>query len=602
MRTAKITFLLAPLALWYLPSLCGAQAAQPKRIVALYWYGREFPANDQSDQLLRKTFANAPGGPFDYYSEYLESNRFPGENQSRVLRDYLRQKYADRKVDALVAMSSVSLGFLLRNRHDLFPNVPIVFYATTAPTLNKDEPAVTGIVTSYRYKQTLDVALKLHPNTNQVLVISGTPEHDKRIEAWARLEFESLASKVEITYLTDLRLDELISELARVPKESIVLYIRQSQDNPGTVLLPQDFLNIISHSVKVPLYAAQLGGGSIGGYVSNVEGDMALLAQMASRIANGARPGDIPVSNSKTVPTFDWRQLRHWGIRESVLPSGSVVEFREVAVWSRYKWEIVGAFFLIAIQTSLIAALLVQRRLRQTATGALEDANDQLRRSMGEINNLSGRLISAQEDERRRISRELHDDINQEVAILGISLSAIKRDLTGTHGTRELVADVQRRLESLSDSIRHLSHELHPAVLEHFGLHAALMAHCEEFEAISEIKTELSVVLKSEIPFEVSLCLYRIAQESLRNVAKHSGSDTAWISVIQNDGDIQLTIRDVGTGFDLDEEIGSGLGLISMKERARLAGGTFDLSSSPEIGTVTRVSVPLMLRSVAASA
>jgi len=221
---------------------------------------------------------------------------------------------------------------------------------------------------------------------------------------------------------------------------------------------------------------------------------------------------------------------------------------------------------------------------------------------MGEINNLGGRLISAQEDERRRISRELHDDINQEVAILGISLSAIKRELPNAHGTRSLVSDVQKRLETLSDSIRHLSHELHPAVLEHFGLHAALMAHCEEFEAVSGIKTQLSVVVKSEIPFEASLCLYRITQESLRNVAKHSGSDAAWITLIEKDEKVQLTIRDAGNGFDLDEEIGSGLGLISMKERARLAGGSFELSSSPEIGTVTRVLIPLTLQSVAASA
>jgi two-component system sensor histidine kinase UhpB len=248
-----------------------------------------------------------------------------------------------------------------------------------------------------------------------------------------------------------------------------------------------------------------------------------------------------------------------------------------------------------ALQTALIVGLLIQWR---RAAAALAQANEQLRCSGREINKLGGRLISAQENERRRISRELHDDLSQQVAALAISLSAVKRDLSRENGAGERIAEVQKRLASLSDSIRHFSHELHPAVLEHCGLSTALKAHCEEFQAFNHCTIEMSISLHSAVPFDVAICLYRITQETLRNAAKHSGSDAVWIFLIETDGCIQLTIRDAGKGFDVDEQNGCGLGLINMKERARLAGGSFEVYSAPNLGTVTRVFIPLEGRRV----
>lgn len=258
-----------------------------------------------------------------------------------------------------------------------------------------------------------------------------------------------------------------------------------------------------------------------------------------------------------------------------------------------FQWEFIGALLLFALQTALIGGLFIQRR---RAAAALAQADEQLCCSMREINKLNRCLISAQENERRRISRELHDDMSQQVAALAISLSAVKQDLIRENGAAERIAEVQKQLASLSDSIRHFSHELHPAILEHCGLSAALKAHCEEFQALNRCNIEISISLHSAVPFDVAICLYRITQETLRNAAKHSGSDAVWISLIETDACIQLTIRDAGKGFDVDEPSGGGLGLISMKERARLAGGTFEVYSAPDLGTVTRVFIPLETR------
>ena len=270
----------------------------------------------------------------------------------------------------------------------------------------------------------------------------------------------------------------------------------------------------------------------------------------------------------------------------------------EVSSWSRYEWGFIGAILLFALQTALIGGLLVQRR---RAAAALAQANEQLRCREREINKLGGRLISAQENERRRIARELHDDTSQQVAALAISLSAVKRDLVRETGAGERIAEVQKRLASLSDSIRHFSHELHPAVLEHCGLSTALKAHCEEFQTLNPCTIEMAISLHSVVSFDVALCLYRITQETLRNTARHSGSDAVWISLTETDGCIELTIRDAGKGFDMDQQNGCGLGLINMRERARLAGGSFEVYSAPDLGTVTRVFIPLEARRVASA-
>ncbi len=247
------------------------------------------------------------------------------------------------------------------------------------------------------------------------------------------------------------------------------------------------------------------------------------------------------------------------------------------------------AILFFALQMALLGRLLLQRR-------RLVRANEQLRCSTAEIDKLSRNLIAAQENERRRIARELHDNLSQQVAALAISLSAINRDLSRDNDAGKRIAEVQNRLASLGDSIRHFSHELHPAVLERYGLSAALKAHCEEFEVLNRCTIEMSISLQRAVPFDVALCLYRITQEALRNAVKYSESDAVWISLTETDGCIQLTVRDAGKGFDVDKQSGGGLGLISMRERARLAGGSFEVYSAPNLGTITRVFIPLEAR------
>src|SRR5262245_58050203 len=192
------------------------QPAAPKRVLVLYWYNKDYPWNVKFDRGFQAALQSSMAGNVEYYPEYLESNRFPGENQSHLLRDYLREKYADRTLDVVVANSDASLDFLLKYRDDLLRRTPIVFVAARYPT---DEqlsaaPGILGLVNITAHRRTLDLALRLHPDTEQVFVVSGTLEHNKRLEALAREELQGYEDRVRITYLTDLPPRELAAAIS----------------------------------------------------------------------------------------------------------------------------------------------------------------------------------------------------------------------------------------------------------------------------------------------------------------------------------------------------------------------------------------------------
>ncbi|HKO61716.1 MAG TPA: PAS domain-containing protein, partial [Pyrinomonadaceae bacterium] len=216
-----------------------------------------------------------------------------------------------------------------------------------------------------------------------------------------------------------------------------------------------------------------------------------------------------------------------------------------------------------------------------------KNAEMQLRRSHQQVRALAGRLINAQEVERRRLSRELHDDLSQRVAALSLTLTRLKRKLPEQS---EILADVHelyKQANDLGNDIRQLSHQLHPVTLEHLGLVAALEEYLFEFERETGISTSFTAHVKTEkIAFEISVCLYRIALEALRNVTKHSEATSASIVLEERERVLTMTIVDSGRGFDVEAaKRGSGIGLISAEERMKLLDGTFEVESRPGEGT-----------------
>jgi signal transduction histidine kinase len=209
---------------------------------------------------------------------------------------------------------------------------------------------------------------------------------------------------------------------------------------------------------------------------------------------------------------------------------------------------------------------------------------------------LTGKLIQAQEDERRRLARELHDGLSQQLAMLTVELGMVAKDVSKTvPAIREKLSELRDRADALAHDLRRMTHELHPAVLEHLGLVSALRSHCSEFSANQGVQVGFRIVSEPvSVHPDAAVCLYRIAQEALRNVAKHSEAQQAWVEIDQKNDEILLSIVDKGVGFDGEiPQAGKCLGIISMRERVRLLSGSVKIKSAPGDGTRVNVRIPL---------
>jgi PAS domain S-box-containing protein len=218
---------------------------------------------------------------------------------------------------------------------------------------------------------------------------------------------------------------------------------------------------------------------------------------------------------------------------------------------------------------------------------------------------VGSRLIQAHEEERTRIARELHDDINQRIALLSVQLQQWAQHPPDSRvEVADHIRDVRQDLSDLGKDIQALSHRLHSSKLEYLGLAAAAGGFCREFSEQQKVEIEFSHAgIPRSLPKETSLCLFRVLQEALQNAVKHSGERHFRVELHGTSGKVQLTVSDSGVGFDLQNGTeGHGLGLISMRERMQLVGGEFFIESKPGHGTTIRARVPNLAEEHRASA
>lgn len=221
-------------------------------------------------------------------------------------------------------------------------------------------------------------------------------------------------------------------------------------------------------------------------------------------------------------------------------------------------------------------------------------ADEQSIRHQGqELRALAARLMTAQDDERRRIARDLHDDLSQSLAFLAMDLGK----LATKPAAQNLVAEIrplQLRAAEAAESVRRISHQLHPSVLEDIGLEAALEQYCEEFEQRSGIATKFTSRNVPELlQREVASSMYHIAQECLRNVSKHAQTKTVSVTVEFAENVLRLTIKDQGIGLKTERPEPRGVGIVAMRERAHLVNGKLSIQSKTGVGTEVSVEVPV---------
>ena len=233
--------------------------------------------------------------------------------------------------------------------------------------------------------------------------------------------------------------------------------------------------------------------------------------------------------------------------------------------------------------------------------GYIGSCIDITERKRGEeaLASVSRRLIEAQEQERARIARELHDDIVQRLALIAVELEKLHQELPNPPKIRSRMGELHNQTTAIATDIQTLSHELHSTKLEYLGIEAAMRGFCKEFGKQHKAEIDFkSHDLPSPLSPDISLCLFRVLQEALQNSAKHSGARHIEVRLWGTSDEIHLMVKDSGIGFDNEAaKSRGGLGLISMEERLKLLKGTFSVESEPEGGTTIRARVPLSLDS-----
>ena len=689
-----------------------APAAEPQRaVLALYGSRPDLPSNVIVDEIIRSTLERELGPRLDFYAEFLDTARWPEGEAQVAVHEFIRRKYAQRKLSVIIAVARPAINFMRIYGDELFPGVPIVAYGDS-DVLRNWEPGrpITGSLAKIELSATVELILRLQPGTREILVISGASDSDRWRQSDARRQLDRLEKRVKLTYMDAGSVQDFVRTVAQVPDGTVIFFLTMYQDSAGNKLLSHEVLARIAKEARVPVYnqtATHVGLGIVGGVVFDPEILGRETAQLTLRLLRGERVQDLPIQESKSIfPMVDWRQLRRWKLDEKRLPAGTVVRFRDPSAWESYKGYMIGGVVLILAETLLIFGLVWQKARAKRAETQLRESEERFRlvantapvmiwtagtdRNCSYVNKtwldftgrpleaelgdgwvegvhpddsnrclqtyteafnrresfemhyrvrrkdgdyrwvladgvprfnpdgtfagyigsciditerklaeeslatIGRRLIEAHEAERTWIGRELHDDINQRLALLAIELDRWSQHAL-TNELTELVRHARARITEIAEDVQGLSHRLHSSKLDYLGLATAAKSLCRE---LSE-KTKVEIVFEhAGIPHtlskEVSLCLFRVLQEGLQNAVKHSGVRSFTVDLQGTEESIELTVADFGNGFAEQEACtGHGLGLISMRERLQLVHGELSVKSQPGAGTTIRARVPL---------
>jgi signal transduction histidine kinase/ABC-type uncharacterized transport system substrate-binding protein len=569
-----------------------AQERPPSRtVLTIHWGSEDFPGVQELDTAIREVLRSVAGSPINCYAEYLETEAFQSETAATALRDYIRQKYQGHRIDAIIATTSPALEFALDLREELLPDVPIIFAAGLLPDELREGriAGVTGVLSDAAFAETLELALHLQPLVKRVFVVAQAamaPAYGERV----RSTLDRFSDRVQLTYLTERSVPGLLAAVKAAPPDSLILYTRYVPTDTDRTVYSDEVARLMAEVSPVPIYGTRdlyIGTGVVGGMMRGSRETGIRVGELTRQVLEGTRPENIPVQDVRLVPTFDWRQLERWGIDTSRIPPGSDVRFRVPTVWESYRWYIVGTLLVIVTQLVLIAGLLAQITRRRGAEATIRTSYERIRI-------LAGRLINAQEAARAGIAQDLHDDVCQRLVHVSMAVSGIKNssgDLQDAE-TQRAFSELEQDTNVMFDGIRKLSHDLHPATLRMLGLTPALKAHCIEVGKRHDVQVRFRAEGDiGQVQPDVALCFFRIAQESLRNGVVHGRARHLEVSLARSGEDIEVTITDDGTGFDVETTIrsGTGLGLVSMEERAHLVGGNVQFGSEIGRGTTVRV-------------
>jgi signal transduction histidine kinase len=370
LRTALLA-LCTGATVWIASALPASSAT--RRVVLLFDERPELPGLSLLQADLVRNLTSNSADRIEVYNETMDHSRFGSNDYELLLRDFLKAKYADKKIDVAIAILSPALDFLLNYGSVIFPGTPIVFCGIDKTELGNRllPPNVRGILVKREFAPTVEIALHLHPKTERAVVVAGTSDFDTRLLEQAKIDFGFYQERLDFKYLTTLSLQDLLTDLSHLPPQTLVFYTTVFRDGAGETFVPHEVVERVSAAANAPTYGfldQYVGRGIVGGDVYSFSALGAETAKLALQVLTGTQaPGPQVYEAPTNKLLFDWRQLQRWGISESKLPQGSEIWFRERSAWEQYKTPISWISAAILLQALLIALLIHERQYRHRA-------------------------------------------------------------------------------------------------------------------------------------------------------------------------------------------------------------------------------------------
>lgn len=551
--------------------------------------------------------------PVILYEENLDLSRFPVGLYETKLDTWLKTKYKNIKIDAIVVIGHSALNYLLQHQRELWPHTPILFTLASDSEIKKISlpENVGGKTLKAGFSDIARMARGLLPDTKHIAIVGNSPEHDVYRNDLPD-EIARLSVEMDIIDLRGKTLAQLRPAVADLPKDTVVYFTMLTMDGPLKNLNTSDTLQIIVKAANAPILVdnpSYIGSGPIGAILFDAAIEGRETADLLGKILAGEIASSLPINKSTFIPLLDWRELNRWGVEKNNYPAGSELRFFTPGVWELYRWQIAVTFSVIALLLVLLGALLIERKRRSAAV-------DESRHRLAQIAFMNRKITATVYSE--AIAHELIQPLaailsNAEAAQLFLSQSPPQLEMV-----QEILANIKRddlRAGDLIKSMRGLLtkseskaesketpvniNEMVQKVLN-FLSGEAKMRHVQMIEELTPV-----TLFVTADPVQLQQVMVNLILNALDAIDERDGVRRCIlvITALYDANNVQVSVLDSGAGFNENIERvfdsffttkakGMGLGLAITEAIVQAHGGRIWAENAPD-GGVVRFTLPL---------
>jgi signal transduction histidine kinase len=430
-----------------------ADAERPKRVLMVHSFGSSAPPFTTHSTAFETTLTQEMGKRVDLDQVSLDMARYAQPDMEEAFVEFLLKRLAKWQPDLVVPIGSPAGRFVVKFRDRLFPGMPVIYTGMDRRTVPPD--AITKNATfvgdDFKLAGLVEDILQLAPDTTNIEVILGATPLERYWTIEFRRAFEPFTNRVSFNFLNDLSFDQMLRRLSKLPPRSFILLGLFLRDASGVTHNEDEALQRLHAVANAPingLYQNQLGLGIVGGRLYQGELQGVESARIAIRVLRGEPMSSFPPMFVGTQrPRYDWRELQRWNISESRLPPDSMIEFRQPTVWERYRWYIVGALFIFALQAAMITGLLLQRARRRRMELELQRNREEL----AHVTRVStvGELTTS-------VAHELNQPLGAILSNAEAAEMFLAAERPALDEVRDILADIRKDDQRASDVIRRM--------------------------------------------------------------------------------------------------------------------------------------------------